>query len=111
MRSKAVDAITKDLEKKLETMGENFRLARTRRGMSLEDMAVRAHSSVATIRKLENGNPSVSLAVALQALDVFGLEDQLSCLANPKDDEVGLVEERRRQPKRVHTPKRLEDMF
>jgi len=111
MRSKAADALSKDLRNRLEKLGANIRLARTRRGMSLEDMAVRAHSSVATVRKLEMGNPTVNLAVLLQVLDVFGLADQLLLLANPSGDEVGLVEERRRQPKRVHTPKRLEDMF
>lgn len=110
MRSKAVEALSKDLKSYLKKLGSNIRLARTRRGISLEDMAERAHSSVTTIQKLEMGT-TVNIAVLLQFLDVFGLADQLLLLANPSSDEVGLFEERLRQPKRVHTPKRLEDMF
>jgi len=111
MRSKAVEALSENLTQKVVRLGQDLRMARTRRGLSLEDLAERAHTSVITIRKLEQGQPTTSLAVLLQVLNVFGLENQIDRLADPKEDVVGLAEERRRQPKRVHSPKKLEDLF
>ncbi len=59
-------------ERILETMGEQIKLARLRRNLSVELVSKRAGISRATLWKVENGDPSVAMgiyAVVLHALN------------------------------------------
>lgn len=71
----------------LEEMGENFRLARLRRKLSLEQVAERANISRPTLTKIEKGAPTVNMGSYLLVLQVLGLEKDFLLLA--KDDELG----------------------
>ena len=95
----------------LSQMGENIRLARMRRGIKQAELAERVSVSRPTIRKFENGEPSVSLAALVQVLDVLGLADQLLLLADPDFDELGKALEMRRVKRtRVDSPRRKDDL-
>lgn len=52
-----------------------------RRSMTQEVMAERVGVSVPTVAKLENGDPSTSLATVLRVLTVLGLEGDIDLLA------------------------------
>lgn len=84
----------------LEKMGENIRLARLRRKLSLEQVAERANISRPTLTNIEKGAPTVNIGSYLLVLQVLGLEKDFLLLA--KDDELG----RKLQDARISTPER-----
>ncbi len=71
----------------LEEMGENIKLARLRRKLTMEQVAERAGISRSTLWQVENGSSSTSLGIYAQVLHVLGLEKDLLSVA--KDDELG----------------------
>ena len=60
MGRKAVTIMPKT-QKALKEVGENIRLARLRRKISVELVAERAGISRSTVWSIENGSPSVSM--------------------------------------------------
>ena len=68
-------------------LGERLRSARLRRGISLEAMAHRVGVQPKTQRRLEQGDPVVSLATLIRSLSVLGLADDLDRIA--AEDELG----------------------
>ena len=75
-------------QKLLSHMGEQIKLARLRRNLSVEVVAERAAISRATLWNVEKGNPSVSIgnyAAVLHALN--NMDKDLLLIA--KDDELG----------------------
>lgn len=72
----------------LRQLGEQIRLARLRRDLSVNLVCERAYISRATLWKVENGDPSVAIgiyAAVLHALD--NMDKDLLLVA--KDDKVG----------------------
>lgn len=72
----------------LATMGEQIKLARLRRNLSVELVAERANISRATLWNIEKGSPSVAMgnyAAVLHALN--NMDRDLLLIA--KDDELG----------------------
>jgi len=68
-------------------LGARLRLARVRRRLPLEELAVRTGASRFTLAKLERGDPSVGFGVLLRVLSVLGLEDDLDRIA--AEDDLG----------------------
>jgi Predicted transcriptional regulators len=68
-------------QRQIEALSQRLRAARMRRSMTQEVMAERVGVSVPTIAKLENGDPSTSLATVLRALTVLGLADDIDLIA------------------------------
>lgn len=73
--------------RQLEELGTRIRAARLRRRMTQATLAARADVSLPTLRKLEKGDPTTSLATMVRALQVLGLEKDLDLLA--ADDVLG----------------------
>jgi len=102
MKSKAI-SFTQKQQKILATFGENIKLARLRRKISIRSMAERAGIATSTLGSIEEGSPSVSLGNFLQVLSILRLEDDLLLLAD-KDpisrqiQDAGLIV-RKRAPK------------
>jgi len=69
------------LTKILEGLGEDIKLARLRRKLSVEQVAERAGISRSTLWQIEKGLPSVSMGYYVQVLFVLGLEKNLSGVA------------------------------
>ncbi|MBI9082077.1 MAG: helix-turn-helix domain-containing protein [Desulfobacterales bacterium] len=99
-----------EIEKTISRIGERIRIARKRRGLTMEEMASRMFVTRKTLSRLENGSPGVSLAVLASALWVLGLERELDPVALPESDEVGIFRERQRLPKRVRGLKKEDDL-
>ena len=74
-------------KKLLQAVGENIKLARLRRKLTMDQVSERAGISRPTLSSLEKGSPSISLGIILQVLFVLGLEKDILLLA--KDDTLG----------------------
>lgn len=79
--------MTRALQEKLNVVGEQFRLARLRRDLTMDQVAQRAQCTRLTLARLEKGEPTVSLGVVMRVLNALQLEDDILHLA--KDDELG----------------------
>lgn len=75
-------------EEILKTMGEQIKLARLRRNLSVELVAERAGISRATLWKVERGNPSVAIGIYAAVLHALNnMEKDFLLVA--KDDPMG----------------------
>lgn len=74
-------------KKLLQAVGENIKLARLRRKLTMDQVSERAGISRPTLSSLEKGSPSISLGIILQVLLVLGLEKDILFLAG--DDILG----------------------
>lgn len=74
-------------ERALSQVGEQFKLARLRRKLSMEQVAERANVAKSTLWRIEKGDPGVAMGNYYQVLIVLGLDDDIMQLAG--DDELG----------------------
>ncbi len=103
MKSTAHTSMSLDVNLSLRKLGLALRVARKKRRLRLADVAAAASCSMGTVRRLEAGEPGVSigvLAVVLQQLDSQALLGDLVRLedsgeANPREKAL---------PKRVRRP-------
>ena len=72
----------------METMGEQIKLARLRRQLSVELVAERAGISRATLWNVEKGSPSVAIGIYAAVLHALNNMDK-DLLLVAKDDEFG----------------------
>jgi transcriptional regulator with XRE-family HTH domain len=91
------------LRQRLKVIGENIRLARKRRGLTMKDMADRMFITRKTLKRLEDGDPGTSIGVLSSALLVLGMEADLAALADPRNDAVGNAIDRDKYEKTVRT--------
>lgn len=89
------------VKRALAKLGPDIRSARVRRRITTTTMAERAFVTRMTLRKVERGDPGVSLGIYATVLFVLGLTQRLADLADPHSDEVGLQLEEERLPKRI----------
>jgi transcriptional regulator with XRE-family HTH domain len=71
----------------IKELGENLKLARKRRKLSVIQMAQRADVARSTLWMIEKGSPGVAMSAYLQVLFVLGLEKDLLRVA--ADDPLG----------------------
>ena len=81
--------LPRQLEERLEVVGEQFRLARLRRNLTVGQVAERAQCNRLTIARLEKGLPTVSIGVVLRVLYALQLDEDILRLA--EDDKLGRV--------------------
>ena len=74
-------------EKNLQLVGEQIRLARLRRDLSIAQIAERASCSELTVMRVERGLPTVAIGIYVRILFALGLDESILYIA--KDDEVG----------------------
>ena len=87
MGKKAVILLPKT-ENILIQMGEQIKLARLRRNLSVELVAERAAISRATVWKVEQGNPGVAIGIYAAVLHALNNMDT-DLLLIARDDELG----------------------
>lgn len=75
------------LEQKMQIVGEQIRLARLRRNLSVAQIAERATCSELTVMRVEKGMPTVAIGIYLRILYALQLDDDILSLA--KDDSLG----------------------
>ena len=91
------------VQRLLQDLGENIRLARVRRGLSAQLVAERAGMSRTTLRGIERGDAGVTLGAYANVLHALGLHGDLALVA--RDDELGRKLQDAAMPARVRTPK------
>lgn len=82
-------------------LGENLRIARKRRGLRIVDLAQAAGCSQDTLRRLESGDPGVSLGVLARVAAAIGRAQELASMMDAAEDLEGLRGEVQRLPQRV----------
>ena len=82
-------------------LGYRVRLARSRRGMSIAELADKAGINRNTLNALELGKPGVALGVYVTVLWALGLDKTLDAVAHPDADIHGKTLEASRRPARV----------
>lgn len=82
------DGLPLSLRKQIIQVGQQIKLARKRRGLTMQEMADRMLVTRKTLTRLESGDQGVSIGVLASALMSIGLESDLINLANPEKDSV-----------------------
>lgn len=89
----------------IEKLGKDVSLARRLRRIPTEDFARQMGVSRATLHRLENGDPGISLNTLAMAMFALGRLDAVADLADPTKDDVGLMLTRQEAPRRVQRPR------
>ena len=79
--------LPRKLEQKMQVVGEQIKLARLRRNLSVAQVAERATCSPLTVSRIEKGVPTVAIGIYLRVLYALQLDDDILSLA--KDDKLG----------------------
>ena len=85
---KAAYNILPNTQNILQTMGEQIKLARLRRNLTVELVAERAGISRASLWKVQKGDPSVAMGIYAAVLHALNNMDK-DLLLVAKDDELG----------------------
>src|SRR5574344_1450601 len=73
--------LPRKLEQRMEIVGEQIKLARLRRNLSVAQVAERATCSPLTVARIEKGTPTVAIGIYLRVLYALQLEDDILLIA------------------------------
>ncbi len=79
--------LPRKLEQKMQIVGEQIKLARLRRNLSVAQVAERATCSPLTVSRIEKGVATVAIGIYLRVLYALQLDDDILWLA--KEDTLG----------------------
>jgi hypothetical protein len=104
-----MDATQSDLPgpvaRALKKFGDDIRIARLKRGLTIEMMSERTKVHRETYRKVERGHPGVGLGVYATALYALGFGTIFDALIDQSRDDIGLLLDKERIPKRIRPKK------
>jgi hypothetical protein len=101
MPVRTVPPLPLPVKRALAKLGDDIRSARLRRRIPTTIMAARAFVTRTTLRKVERGDPGVSLGTYATVLFVLGMISRLVDLADVRSDDVGLQLDEERLPQRI----------
>lgn len=99
------------VEQALKHLGENLRVARVRRKLTILEAAHKIGTGPRAVMDAEKGKPSTSVGVYVALLWAYDLLTPLSELANPNTDEQGLKLASHKERIRVRKSKGLNSDF
>ena len=105
MQSSALRSLPPKLRRSLAKLGADIAIARRKRNLTVMMMAERIGSARSTYLKIEKGDPAVSMGVYAMTLFVLGFGDAIGDLVDARRDEIGLLLDAQRLPKRVRRRK------
>ena len=79
--------LSRKLVQKMSIVGEQIKLARLRRNLSVAQVAEGATCSPLTVSRIEKGTPTVAIGIYLGVLYALQLDDDILWLA--KEDKLG----------------------
>jgi len=96
---------------RIKELGHRMRLARTRRGMSIAEVAAKAGINRNTLNALELGKPGVAIGATITVLWALGLDRTLDGVAHPDSDTHGKTLEASRRPARVRKSQKSKNEY
>ena len=96
---------------RIKELASRVRLARTRRGMSIAEVAAKASIDRNTLNALELGKPGVSIGAYVTVLWALGLDRTLDGVAHPDSDTHGKTLEASRRPMRVRKSQKSKNEY
>lgn len=94
------------VQRAIEKLGNDLAVARRRRRISQQSLAIRIGASVSTVKRMEKGDIRVPLHFIARSLHVFGELDRLAALLDSANDEIGLTLADEALPKRIRSKTR-----
>lgn len=94
------------VQRAIEKLGNDLALARRRRRISQQSLALRIGASVSTVKRMEKGDMRVPLHFIARSLYVFGELDRLTSLLDSANDEIGLTLADEALPRRIRSKTR-----
>lgn len=95
-----------NVSRALQKLGGDLATARRKRRFTVAMMTERAGVSKSTYLKVEKGDPSVSMGTYAMVLFVLGFAERIAEIADARRDDIGLVLDEARLPKRVRPSKK-----
>ena len=96
---------------RIKELGYRVRLARTRRGMSIAEVAAKAGIDRNTLNALELGKPGVAIGAYVTVLWALGLDRTLEGVAHPDSDTHGKTLEASRRPTRIRKSRKSKNDY
>ena len=96
---------------RIKELGYRVRLARTRRSLSITELAAKAGINRNTLNALELGRPGVAFGAYVTVLWALGLDKTLDGLAHPDADIHGKTLEASRRPTRVRRSRKAKNEY
>ena len=96
---------------RIKELGSRVRLARTRRSMSIAEVAAKAGINRNTLNALELGKHGVAIGAYVTVLWALGLDRTLDGVAHPDADTHGKTLEASRRPARVRKSHKSKDEY
>ncbi len=109
--NKLVESPPYPVEQALLQLGENLRIARIRRNMTVANVAERIGTGPRAVMDAEKGKPSTGIVVYTALLWLYDHLDQLFEVADPAKDLEGIALDSHRQRQRVRVEKGLNNDF
>ena len=101
MHSPANNLLPLRIRRALAKLGRDIALARRKRGLTIAMMIERIGVAKQTYQRVEQGDPTVAMGTYAMAIFVLGLGDKPFDIADPSQDEQGLLFDAERVPKRI----------
>jgi len=105
MRSAVRDILPAPVRRSLAKLGADIAVARRKRRLTVQMMTERVGVSKGTYARVEKGDPTVSLGIYAMTLFVLGFGAALGDLVDARRDDLGLMLEEERLPRRVRARK------
>jgi transcriptional regulator with XRE-family HTH domain len=100
-----------EVTERIKELGYRVRLARTRRGMSIAEVAAKAGINRNTLNALELGKPGVAIGATITVLWALGIDRTLEDVAHPDSDTHGKTLEASRRPARVRKSQKSKNEY
>lgn len=110
-RNHLLEAPPYAVEQALKRLGENLRTARLRRNQTIAEVAETIGTGRRAIMDAEKGKPSTGIGTYVALLWAYDLLQPLDELANPAEDEQGLIFAAARQRTRARKNAGLSNDF
>ena len=94
----------------IRSLGSDIRTARLRRRFAQKDLASLMGVSIGTVRRIEAGDPGISIGNLAMALLCLGCLDNIESLLADSDDAIGLFVDRQNLPQRIRQKKKPDDL-
>ena len=107
----AIKTVPREAVERVVELGSRVRLARTRRGMSIVELAAKAGLNRNTLNALELGKPGVALGAYITVLWALGLDKTLEGVTHPDADLHGKTLEASRRPARIRKARKSNDEY